>query len=239
MTFLCANLISRFLLPVTRAGMRGTDMRFGRAADCVPGGWGSDRDPTARRSRYMVVFFDFSAVRKAIETLEQRFEEYCHRPIENAMERNPGPVPRSGTASGRSEAATTALPVIPGIGAQDVDGRAERPGEHGGGAVHGGCLRGGVESREPFAANRSSRVCAVIVRVSIRRHTAGTLRTRIIPCSPHRPRNTPPPAGFRLPSPGDNLSPSPHGRLRQPGSGSAANDAPAPRRRLMRHPHHG
>ena len=31
------------------------------------------RDPTADRSRYVVVFFDFSAIRKALETLEQRF----------------------------------------------------------------------------------------------------------------------------------------------------------------------
>ena len=38
----------------------------------------------------MVVPFDFSAIRKAIETLEQRFEDDCYRHIENAMERNPG-----------------------------------------------------------------------------------------------------------------------------------------------------
>ena len=53
------------------------------------------RDPTANRSRYVVVFFDFSAVRKAIETLEQRFEEYCHRHVENAMERNPDLFPEA------------------------------------------------------------------------------------------------------------------------------------------------
>ena len=38
----------------------------------------------------MVVIFDFSAIRKAIETLEQRFEDDCYRHIENAMERKPG-----------------------------------------------------------------------------------------------------------------------------------------------------
>ena len=53
------------------------------------------RDPTADRSRYVVVFFDFSAIRKALETLEQRFEEYCHRHIENAMERNPDLFPEA------------------------------------------------------------------------------------------------------------------------------------------------
>ena len=53
------------------------------------------RDPTANRSRYVVLFFDFSAIRKALETLEQRFEEYCHRHIENAMERNPDLFPEA------------------------------------------------------------------------------------------------------------------------------------------------
>ena len=61
-----------------------------------------------------------------------------------------------------------------GVGAQDVDGGAQRPGEHGGGVVHGGCasVGAGGGSGEPDAAGRrpesapssSGRPCGEIPR---------------------------------------------------------------------------
>ena len=45
-------------------------------------------EPTANRSRYLVVYFDFSAFNHQLETLEQRFEEYCFRQLRDALRRN-------------------------------------------------------------------------------------------------------------------------------------------------------
>ena len=47
------------------------------------------REPTVNRSRYLVVYFDFSAFSHKPETLEQRFEEYCFRQLRDALRRNP------------------------------------------------------------------------------------------------------------------------------------------------------
>ena len=64
------------------------------------------------RSRYVVVFFDFSAICKAIETLEQRFEEYCHRHVENALERNPDLFPlRSSWTTAASKSGDSKSPA--------------------------------------------------------------------------------------------------------------------------------
>ena len=45
-------------------------------------------EPTANRSRYLVVYFDFSAFNHQLATLEQRFEEYCFRQLRDALRRN-------------------------------------------------------------------------------------------------------------------------------------------------------
>ena len=44
--------------------------------------------PTANRGRYLVVYFDFSTFNHKLETLEQRFEEYCFRQLRDALRRN-------------------------------------------------------------------------------------------------------------------------------------------------------
>ena len=74
------------------------------------------------RSRYVVVFFDFSAICKAIETLEQRFEEYCHRHIENAMERNPDLFP---LRSSRTTAASKSGDLKSPAGRDVADAKAD------------------------------------------------------------------------------------------------------------------
>ena len=47
------------------------------------------RQPTANRSRYVVIYFDFSAFKQALPTLEEHFEGYCARHVEDALLRNP------------------------------------------------------------------------------------------------------------------------------------------------------
>ena len=46
-------------------------------------------DPTPNRSRYVTLYFDFSAFRQALPTLEERFEGYCTRHLEDSLLRNP------------------------------------------------------------------------------------------------------------------------------------------------------
>ena len=46
-------------------------------------------DPTPNRSRYVTLYFDFSAFRQALPTLEERFEGYCTRHLEASLLRNP------------------------------------------------------------------------------------------------------------------------------------------------------
>ena len=53
------------------------------------------REPTARRHRYVVLRFNFSAFNDALKTLEGNFEEYCRMEIRHALERNPDLFPGS------------------------------------------------------------------------------------------------------------------------------------------------
>ncbi len=46
------------------------------------------RAPTANRSRYVVLYFDFSAFKQALPTLEEHFEEYCTAHLQHALRRN-------------------------------------------------------------------------------------------------------------------------------------------------------
>ncbi len=61
----------------------------------VFGGTDIGRRPTAHRSRYVVLRFNFSAFDDAPETLRARFEGYCHTRLRAAIERNPDLFPEA------------------------------------------------------------------------------------------------------------------------------------------------
>ena len=52
------------------------------------GGTDIGRQPTGEQGRYFVLRFNFSAFNDALETLEDRFEEYCDIKLGGALERN-------------------------------------------------------------------------------------------------------------------------------------------------------
>ena len=58
------------------------------AFEAVFGGTDLGRQPTENRHRYVVLRFNFSAFKNALETLEHYFEEYCQLIIRSTMERN-------------------------------------------------------------------------------------------------------------------------------------------------------
>ena len=58
------------------------------AFEAVFGGTDLGRHPTENRHRYVVLRFNFSAFKNALETLEYHFEEYCQLVIRHALERN-------------------------------------------------------------------------------------------------------------------------------------------------------
>ena len=58
------------------------------AFEAVFGGTVLGRQPTENRYRYVVLRFNFSAFKNALETLEHYFEEYCQLIIRSTMERN-------------------------------------------------------------------------------------------------------------------------------------------------------
>ena len=56
--------------------------------DAIFGGTHLGRQPTENRHRYIVLRFNFSAFKNALETLEHHFEEYCQLVVRYALERN-------------------------------------------------------------------------------------------------------------------------------------------------------
>ena len=56
--------------------------------EVVFGGTDIGRNPTGNRHRYVVLRFDFSAFDDNLETLPERFEEYCRLVVRKALERN-------------------------------------------------------------------------------------------------------------------------------------------------------
>ncbi len=54
----------------------------------VFGGTDLGRQPTENRHRYVILRFNFSAFKNALETLEYHFEEYCQLIIRTTLERN-------------------------------------------------------------------------------------------------------------------------------------------------------
>ena len=65
------------------------DRWWGHEFDAVFAGTDIGRNPTAERHRYVVLRFDFSAVNDALETLEDRFEGYCHIELRGTLRRHP------------------------------------------------------------------------------------------------------------------------------------------------------
>ena len=65
------------------------DRWWGHEFDAVFAGTDVGRDPTEARHRYVVLRFDFSAVDDKLDTLEERFEGYCHIELRGALERHP------------------------------------------------------------------------------------------------------------------------------------------------------
>ena len=68
---------------------RGRKERF----EALFGGTDIGREPTANRSRYVILRFDFSAFDDALETLQERFQTYCHTKLRGALERNEDLIP--------------------------------------------------------------------------------------------------------------------------------------------------
>ena len=64
------------------------DRRGADEFEAVFGGTHLGRQPTADRHRYVVLRFNFSAFKNALETLEYHFEEYCQLVVRHALERN-------------------------------------------------------------------------------------------------------------------------------------------------------
>ena len=65
------------------------DRYWGHEFDAVFSGTDVGRDPTPERHRYVVLRFDFSAVKDKLETLEREFDTYCLAEIRDTLERYP------------------------------------------------------------------------------------------------------------------------------------------------------
>ena len=64
------------------------DRRKADEFEAVFGGTHLGRQPTENRHRYVVLRFNFSAFKNALDTLEHYFEEYCQLVVRYALERN-------------------------------------------------------------------------------------------------------------------------------------------------------
>ena len=70
------------------------DRTWAHEFDAVFGGTDIGRQPTEHRHRYVVLRFNFSAFKTALEGLEHH-EEYCQLRLRNALERNPDLFPEA------------------------------------------------------------------------------------------------------------------------------------------------
>ena len=71
------------------------DRTWAHEFDAVFGGTDVGRQPTENRHRYVVLRFNFSAFKTALDGLEHHFEEYCQLRLRNALERNPDLFPEA------------------------------------------------------------------------------------------------------------------------------------------------
>ena len=74
------------------------------AFEAVFGGTHLGRQPTENRHRYVVMRFNFSAFKNALDTLEHYFEEYCQLVVRYALERNADLFPAAARQHIRSSA---------------------------------------------------------------------------------------------------------------------------------------
>ena len=56
--------------------------------DAVFAGTDIGREPTGNRSRYVALYFDFSAFKQALPTLEESFDEHCTLHVDHTLRRN-------------------------------------------------------------------------------------------------------------------------------------------------------
>ena len=63
------------------------DRTWAHEFDVVFGGTDVGRRPTEHRHRYVVLRFNFSTFKTALDGLEHHFEEYCQLRLRNALER--------------------------------------------------------------------------------------------------------------------------------------------------------
>ena len=71
------------------------DRTWAHEFDAVFGGTDIGRQPTEQRHRYVVLRFNFSAFKTALDGLEHHFEEYCQLRLRGALERNPDLFPEA------------------------------------------------------------------------------------------------------------------------------------------------
>ena len=71
------------------------DRSWAHEFDAVFGGTDVGRQPTEHGHSYVVLRFNFSAFKTALDGLEHHFEEYCQLRLRNALERNPDLFPEA------------------------------------------------------------------------------------------------------------------------------------------------
>ena len=64
------------------------DRRADDEFEAIFGGTDLGRQPTENRHRYVILRFDFSMFDDTLETLQERFETYCHLELNHALRRN-------------------------------------------------------------------------------------------------------------------------------------------------------
>ena len=83
------------------------DRRTADKFEAIFGGTDLGREPTENRHRYVVLRFNFSAFKNALETLEHYFEEYCQMVVRYALERNADLFPEAARQHIRSSSSVT------------------------------------------------------------------------------------------------------------------------------------
>ena len=83
------------------------DRRTADKFEAIFGGTDLGREPTENRHRYVVLRFNFSAFKNALETLEHYFEEYCQMVVRYALERNADLFPEAARQHIRASSSVT------------------------------------------------------------------------------------------------------------------------------------
>ena len=83
------------------------DRRTADKFEAIFGGTDLGREPTENRHRYVVLRFNFSAFKNALETLEHYFEEYCQMVVRYALERNADLFPEAAQQHIRASSSVT------------------------------------------------------------------------------------------------------------------------------------